>query len=135
LAQLTTSADLKARRLLRQINEYVEEHDLAPFLGPPEGLPETRLPTAPTELPWHRFENVVWATGYRPSYPWLDPALLDRWGRLRHEGGVLEAPGLYALGLPFQRRRSSSLIYGIAADAEELVEDVVAGLARRPQVA
>lgn len=135
LAQLTTSADLKARRLLRQINEYVEEHDLAPFLGPPERLPETQLPTAPTELHWQRFENVVWATGYRPSYPWLDPALLDRWGWLRHEGGVLEAPGLYALGLPFQRRRSSSLIYGIGADAEELAEDVVAGLARRPQVA
>jgi putative flavoprotein involved in K+ transport len=135
LSQVTVSADLKARRLLRGIDEYVDARGLGPRVGPPEPLPDVNLPTPPTALPWQRFENVVWATGYRPSYPWLDTALLDRWGRLRHDGGVLPTPGMYALGLPFQRRRSSSLIYGIGADAAELTDHVVAGLVQRHRVA
>ena len=72
--------------------------------------------------------TIVWATGFRPSYPWLDPALLDGRGRLVHDGGVLSAPGLYVLGLPFLRRRKSSFIDGVGPDAQELSEHLVARL-------
>ena len=47
----------------------------------------------------------------------IAPLLLDRKGHLRHEGGVLDAPGLYAIGLPVMRRRKSTFIYGAADDA------------------
>ena len=52
--------------------------------------------------------------------------MLDRKGRLRHDGGVVDAPGLYALGLPFLRRRKSSFIHG----AEDDVRDLGAHLAQ-----
>jgi putative flavoprotein involved in K+ transport len=46
--------------------------------------------------------------------------VLDRNGRIRHEGGVVAAPGMYVMGLPFMRRRKSSFIDGAAADAADL---------------
>jgi putative flavoprotein involved in K+ transport len=46
--------------------------------------------------------------------------VLDRKGRLRHDGGVVCAPGLYALGLTFLRRRKSSFIHGAGDDARDL---------------
>jgi putative flavoprotein involved in K+ transport len=71
--------------------------------------------------------TVIWATGLRPDYSWLHvPAALDAKGRLRHDGGVVAAPGLYALGLNFMRRRKSSYIHGAEAD----VRDLSAHLAR-----
>ena len=64
--------------------------------------------------------GVIWATGYRPDYSWLDVPVLDRKGRIRHDGGVVEAPGLYVMGLPFMRRRKSSFIDGTGDDAADL---------------
>jgi putative flavoprotein involved in K+ transport len=47
--------------------------------------------------------------------------VLDRKGRIRHEGGVVDMPGMYVLGLPMLRRRKSSFIHGIEDDARELM--------------
>ena len=65
---------------------------------------------------------MVWATGFRPDYPWLEPHLLDRKGAIAHDGGVMQQPGMYVLGLPFLRRRKSSFIDGVGQDAIELSE-------------
>jgi putative flavoprotein involved in K+ transport len=46
--------------------------------------------------------------------------VLDRKGQLRHQGGIVDAPGLYALGLPFLRRRKSSFLHGAEDDAQAL---------------
>ena len=69
-----------------------------------------------------KIRTVIWATGFRPDYSWLDVPVLDRKGRLRHDGGVVDSPGMYVLGLPFLRRRKSSLIDGAGADAADLSE-------------
>jgi putative flavoprotein involved in K+ transport len=45
---------------------------------------------------------------------------LDARGELRHEGGVTPVPGLYAIGLPFLRRRKSGWLDGVGDDAREL---------------
>jgi putative flavoprotein involved in K+ transport len=66
-------------------------------------------------------KSVVWATGFRPDYGWLDVPVIDAKGHLRHEGGVVDSPGLYALGLPVLRRRKSTFIYGIEDDAREVI--------------
>ena len=66
--------------------------------------------------------SIVWATGFRPDYGWLDVPALDAKGQLRHDGGVADSPGLYALGLPVLRRRKSTFIYGIEDDAREVIE-------------
>ena len=51
--------------------------------------------------------------------------MIDHKGYLRHDGGVVDAPGLYALGLPVLRRRKSSFIHGAEDDARELVDHLV----------
>jgi putative flavoprotein involved in K+ transport len=63
---------------------------------------------------------VIWATGFRPDYSWLDVPVLDRKGRIRHDGGVVDSPGMYLMGMQFLRRRKSALIDGAADDAREL---------------
>ena len=68
--------------------------------------------------------TVVWATGFRESYPWLDVPVLDAEGSIRHVGGVTAVPGLYVMGLRFMRRRKSSFIDGVADDARDLTEDI-----------
>jgi len=65
---------------------------------------------------------IVWATGFRPDYRWLEVPVLDRKGELRHDGGVIvDAPGMYAIGLPVLRRRKSTFILGAEDDARDLV--------------
>jgi putative flavoprotein involved in K+ transport len=66
--------------------------------------------------------SIVWATGFRPDYGWLDVPVLDAKGQLRHEGGVVDSPGLYALGLPVLRRRRSTFICGIEDDARAVID-------------
>jgi putative flavoprotein involved in K+ transport len=73
--------------------------------------------------------TIVWATGFRPDYAWLDVPVIDAKGHLRHEGGVLDSPGLYALGLPVLRRRKSTFIYGIEDDAREVIDHLAHYLA------
>lgn len=119
LANLVANADLKQARLLRRIDEFVDERALAGTVGAPTATAPTSLPDAPTELDLGSFSTVIWATGYRPRYVWLDPAAFDRRGRIPHDGGVATTPGLYLLGLPFLRRRRSNLIAGIGADATD----------------
>jgi putative flavoprotein involved in K+ transport len=68
---------------------------------------------------------VVWATGYQPSYPWLTVPVLDG-GRIRHQRGITEVPGLYAIGLRFQHRRSSTFVDGARHDARYLAQHIAA---------
>ena len=66
--------------------------------------------------------SVLWATGYRRSYPWLKLPILTSAGEIAHSSGVTPFPGVYVLGLNFQRRRSSSYIDGVGDDAQFLSE-------------
>ncbi len=67
--------------------------------------------------------TVIWATGSRPDYDWLDvDGVLDERGRLIHDGGAAASPGLYALGLPVLRRRRSTFIHGIVDDSRDVVD-------------
>jgi putative flavoprotein involved in K+ transport len=70
---------------------------------------------------------VIWATGYRRSYPWLHVPVLDAHGEIRQHRGVTPVPGLYVLGQRFQHFRSSNFIDGVGRDAAFVVDH----LARR----
>ena len=67
-------------------------------------------------------DAVIWATGYRPDYSWIDLPVLDAHGRLRHRRGVTDVPGLYFLGLTWQYTRGSALIGWVKDDAAFLAE-------------
>jgi putative flavoprotein involved in K+ transport len=119
------NADLKEARLLRRIDQWVDRHRMAHLVGPAVEPSPTVLHQVPTELDLARFGTVVWATGFRPTYGWLDPRALDRRGRIDHDGGVASLPGLYLLGLPFLRRRRSNLLAGLGPDAADLGQHLV----------
>jgi len=125
LKNVCALADLKMGRLLDTIDEWAKSSDQADLFDPPERFDRTRVDEAPPltiDLAGEGFETVVWATGYRPDYSWLDIPVLDRKGKLVHDEGVVNAPGLYALGLPFMRKRKSSFIHGTEDDANHIVD-------------
>ena len=123
-------ADLKLNRLLNRIDEWAAENGVR---GDRPHRPEpTRLEASPPlGLDFDRapIRTIIWATGFRPDYSWLQVPVLDRKGNIRHDGGVVtEAPGLYLLGLTFLRRRKSSLIDGVGDDARDLSAHLAAHL-------
>lgn len=118
-------ADLKMGRLLRRIDEWVSDHhcDDVERPQPIESSHSNARPTLDMDLLQHDIGTIIWATGYRPDYSWLDIPVLDRRGRLVHDGGtVTAAPGLYVLGTSLLRRRRSSYINGAATDTAELAD-------------
>jgi len=123
LANYCVLADLKMNRLLSSIDAWISAngHDNrfdAPCRYEPTNLgPQTRLSM---DLNDSSVKTVIWATGYRPDYSWLDVPVFVHKGRIRHDGGVVQAPGLYVMGLPFMRRRKSSFIDGAGDDAADL---------------
>jgi putative flavoprotein involved in K+ transport len=70
------------------------------------------------------FDALIWATGYRPEYSWIDLPILDSDGRLRHRRGVTDVPGLAFLGLTWQWTRGSALIGWVKDDAAFLAERI-----------
>ena len=116
-------SDLKMIRLLDRIDEWARENGRDDEVDPPHRFEPTRVEASPPllmNLGDGASRTVIWATGFRPDYSWLDVPVFDRKGRLRHDGGVVEAPGMYLMGIPFLRRRKSSLIDGAADDARDL---------------
>ncbi len=135
LANQFALADLKMERLLETFDAW--ERDRAPgsALAAPERFEPSRAPAAPRlslDLRSGEIGSIVWATGFRPEYHWLELPVFDRRGGLRHEGGaVVGAPGLYAIGLPLLRRRKSTFILGAEDDARDIVEDLAGYLGGR----
>jgi putative flavoprotein involved in K+ transport len=74
---------------------------------------------------------VVWATGYRPAYPWLRVPAFDRHGQIAHRRGVTGVPGLYVLGLKFLHRRDSTYVDGARHDARFVAAHVMRRMAAR----
>lgn len=69
--------------------------------------------------------SVIWCTGYRPDYSWIDLPVVDQTGWPIQERGVVDAaPGLYVLGVPFLHGFTSMLVFGAGADAAYVVEHI-----------
>jgi putative flavoprotein involved in K+ transport len=128
-------ADLKMNRLLKRIDEYVRQQGLETELAPAESYPDTRLEAATPllmDLQKHDIRTILWATGFRPDHSWLNLPVFDHKGRMRHNGGIVEHPGLYLLGTPLLRRRKSSFIHGAEDDARDLSAHLAAWLQTKP---
>jgi putative flavoprotein involved in K+ transport len=125
-------ADLKMTRLLDAFDEWAGTSGSEAEVGPAERFEPTRVPASTRlrlDLRSGEIETIVWATGFRPDYRWLEVPVVDGKGHLRHEGGVVESPGLYTLGLPVLRRRKSSFICGIEDDADYVIDHLAGYLA------
>jgi putative flavoprotein involved in K+ transport len=69
-------------------------------------------------------DAVIWATGYRPDYSWIELPIFDPDGRVRHRRGVTDVPGLYFLGLTWQHTRGSALLGWVKEDADFIAEQI-----------
>ena len=126
-------ADLKMDRLLDTFDDWARTHGRDADVGPPERFEPTRAPASSRldlDLASGEIRSIIWATGFRPDYSWLDVPVVDRKGHLRHDGGVVDAPGLYAIGLPVLRRRKSTFIHGAEDDARDIVAHLAGYLSK-----
>ena len=120
LRNVCALADLKMNRLLNTIDETAG--------GEADGVrPERTIvdddPLLELDLHSGEISTIVWATGYRPDYSWLEVPVVGRNGHIKHDGGVVvDSPGLFVLGLPFLRRRRSTFINGAAADTADITK-------------
>ena len=137
LRNVCALADLKLGRLLDRFDEWAPAGGVDGEFDPPHRLEPTRVDDEPRlslDLLSGEISTIVWATGFRPDYSWLQVPVLDRKGYLRHEGGVVTgAPGMYAIGLNLLRRRKSSFIHGAEDDARELTDHLAAYLDASPR--
>ncbi|GIH96007.1 FAD-dependent oxidoreductase [Planobispora siamensis] len=134
LRNVFSLADLKMERLLGTFDEWAGRRGLGDEVAPPERFAPTGVPDSARwqlDLNSGEIRTIVWATGFRPDYGWLEVPVVDDKGRLRHDGGVVDSPGLYALGLPVLRRRRSTFINGIEDDAREVIAHLAHHLAVR----
>ena len=134
LRNMCALSDLKMGRLLDRIDEWAQKNGFDDAAGPPHRLPPTRVEPAPPlgmDLTIGEVKAIIWATGYRPDYSWLEVPVLDRKGRLRHDGGIVSSPGMYLMGTQFMRRRKSALIDGAGDDARDLSAHLISYLDSR----
>jgi putative flavoprotein involved in K+ transport len=134
LRNMCALSDLKMGRLLDRIDEWAQKNGFDAEVGPPHRLPPTRVEPAPPlgmDLASGEIKVIIWATGYRPDYSWLDVPVLDRKGRLQHDGGVVSSAGMYLMGAQFMRRRKSALIDGAGDDAHDLSTHLASYLGSR----
>ena len=121
-------ADLKLDRLLDTIDEWATANGADDAVPPPHRFAPTVVPEQSTlgiDLTSGSIATIVWATGFRPDYSWLDVDVLDGKGMVRHDGGVVvDTPGMYLIGAPFLRRRKSSFIDGGGDDAQDLAVEL-----------
>ena len=100
-----------------------DEHAGASAAAAPPEVPE--LPDL-RELDLADLGAIVWATGFRPDYGWIDLPVLDTTGRPLHRRGLTDFPGLAFVGMHWLNKRKSSLFIGVGEDAEHVVEQLSA---------
>lgn len=112
------AADAYIARNGLDLPEEPEAHVLGPL--PADAItPTTELDVAAAGI-----TSIVWATGFRTDYSWLQVDALDERGLPRHVRGVSSEPGVYFLGLPWQSSRGSTFIWGVWHDAKYLTDQI-----------
>jgi putative flavoprotein involved in K+ transport len=128
LIATTAASDIKLADLFLRIDAFIA--NTAVNTAPPGGPFEPTWPSAlavtktSVDLRAAGIDTVVWATGFTRRYPWLRVPVLDDHGEIRQRGGITPVPGLFVLGIHFQRRHNSAFIDGVGDDAAFLAEQI-----------
>ncbi|MGQ7830149.1 flavin-containing monooxygenase [Altererythrobacter sp. Z27] len=133
LARECAAAERRRHTMLERIDAEIAQWALDVEPDPAAWEAPAALPEAPTQIDLvaEGISSVIWATGYRRSYPWLHLDALDEHGEIAQQDGIARLPGLYVLGLPFMRHRASSFIDGVGRDAEAISQTIIAQLGAR----
>lgn len=132
VADAVRFADEFSANLRQQIDELVATHGVeAPAPDPDPGDDPCDDPEAlrgPTELGVDEIGSVVWCTGFDADLSWIHLPVVDESGHPLHRDGISPVPGIFYMGLPWMRRRRSSIIPGVADDAVHVADAVAAHL-------
>ena len=109
------------------IDNYIENNglDLPEYKDARNLLPETEYeknPILELDLAAAGITSIIWASGFKRDYSWLQLDTFEADGTPIHEMGVAKEPGIYFLGLPFQTRRRSSFLFGVWYDAKYVAD-------------
>jgi putative flavoprotein involved in K+ transport len=130
LARTVATADARMHRVLAEIDAHIVATGLSAEVLDPDPPPTIEIahPAAvPLRLDLRErgITAVLWATGFRRGYPWLQVPVLDPAGEIRQWRGRTPVPGLYVLGQRFQHHRNSNFIDGVGRDAATVADDLV----------
>jgi putative flavoprotein involved in K+ transport len=127
LATNLAAAEDNAHRFRERVDAWVHTHGIK---APAECVPRLPLPgwagAEKTTLRIDEIGTVLWATGFRRDFSWIDAPVFDADGEPVQRRGVTAAEGLFFLGLRWMYRRSSSFLDGVGADAEYLAARIAA---------
>ena len=116
-------------KLLDAADKFIEDNGLD-FPEEPEArnlpdMPEcVTNPLTALHLKEANITSIIWATGFKNDYSWLDLDIFDEDGKPKHYQGVTDARGVYFLGLPFLTCRGSSFIWGVWHDASHIAHKI-----------
>ncbi len=68
--------------------------------------------------------SVLWATGFKLDFQFVDMPLVDEWGYPKHASGIKEIPGIYVVGLPWLTRHYSAIVGGVGLDARHIAKRI-----------
>ena len=129
LAANIEEGDANYLSLLQEADDFIEAQGLD---MPPEeeakiikAAPDCMTkPTLELDLKQAGITNIIWATGYRQDFGWLQVDCFDADGIPVHHNGVSKVQGVYFLGLPWLTSRGSSFIWGVWHDAAYLAKHI-----------
>ena len=133
LDAVIADTDRRMHRVLDRVDDAIERLSLRSEMLAPD-RPGRVAPVAPIDTLDLRSEgitSIVWATGFRRQYEWLDLPVIDRRGEIAQDRGVTPVGGVYVLGQRFQHYRSSNFIDGVGRDALAVAEHITATPAQR----
>ena len=123
LGQTIEFGDNLARTFMKWVADLCAKRELPV----PWEVPAAPGFTSRTELDVDRegITSVIWTTGFRPDYGWVHAPVFDDMGFPIQTDGRSNVPGLYFMGVHFQRKAQSAVLYGVGEDAQVVVEDIV----------
>lgn len=123
VANRLAAADAGAAQLQEGIDEYITAVGVdAPLDGGVRVEWEPDHSPAEVDLASHGISSVVWATGYRLDFSWIDAPVFGHRSYPIQQRGVTDLPGLYFLGLVGLHALGSGLFFGVGEDARHLAE-------------
>lgn len=129
LAENIANGDANYLAMLDAADDYIRRNGLD-LPEEPEArrrLPDPECVTHPLrelDLAAAGITSIIWATGYRVDFSWLQVDSFEPGGKPRHHRGVGHEPGIYFLGLPWLSRRGSSFIWGVWHDAKFVADHI-----------
>lgn len=124
------NGDANYLSVLDEADAYIERNGIdlpeepeARILGPDPDC--VTNPLLELELAEAGVTSIVWATGFKQDFSWLDVDTFDENGRPIHQRGVAKESDVYFLGLPWQSRRGSTFIWGVWHDARYVADQIM----------